>query len=84
MISVTIVTKNFRFLYTINENLANIETVKTSHILPEEQVPENTQVIITTEAEKGYKHIIKTHKNKILVTEYKYLPLQHILKRSHI
>ena len=54
MISVTIVTKNFRFLYTINENLANIEAVKTSHILPEEQVPENTQVIITTEAEKRY------------------------------
>lgn len=54
MISVTIVTKNFRFLYTINENLANIEEVKTNHILPEEKIPEKTQVIITTEAEKKY------------------------------
>ena len=54
MIRVTIVTKNFRFLYTINENLANIEEVKTNHILPEEDLPEDTQVIITTEAEKKY------------------------------
>ena len=54
MIRVTIVTKNFRFLYTINENLANIEEVKTNHILPEEDLPEETQVIITTEAEKKY------------------------------
>ncbi len=53
MIIVTIVTKNFRFLFTINEILSNIAEVRTNHILPNEPIPDNTEVIITTETEKG-------------------------------
>ncbi len=52
MIIVTIVTKNFRFLFTINEILSNIAEVRTNHILPNEPIPDNTEVIITTETEK--------------------------------
>ena len=52
MISVTIATKNFRFLYTIEDTLSKIVNIKTNHILPEEFSIENTDVIITTETEK--------------------------------
>ncbi len=76
MISVTIVTRNFRFLYTINENLADIEEVKTNHILPEEDIPKNTQVIITTEAEKKFisgKHFIPKSFNQYYLFSNIYL-----------
>ncbi len=54
MINVTIATNNFRFLYKINEILVNIRNIKTDHILPNEQIPDKTKLIITTEIEKKY------------------------------
>ncbi|MFW9852030.1 MAG: hypothetical protein ACFFDS_03755 [Candidatus Thorarchaeota archaeon] len=60
MIYVTIATNNFRFLYKLNEILANIKNIKTNHILPNEQIPDKTKLIITTEIEKKY------FKNKIV------------------
>ena len=62
MIRVTIATKNFRFLYTIEDTLSNIVNIKTNHILPEEFTIENTDVIITTETEKS-----KIKSNKIFI-----------------
>lgn len=52
MINVTIATKNFRFLYTLNDALSNIEEIKTNHILPNETITSQTDLIITTETEK--------------------------------
>ncbi|OLS33022.1 MAG: hypothetical protein HeimAB125_03190 [Candidatus Heimdallarchaeota archaeon AB_125] len=52
MINVIIATKNFRFVYKLNEILDAINEVKTEHILPDETVPEDTDVVITTETEK--------------------------------
>ena len=52
MINVTIATKNFRFLFTVSEILNKIEGIKSNHILPDEPVPNNTDIIITTEIEK--------------------------------
>ncbi len=52
MISVIIATKNFRFLYKLNEVLSNIQEIKINHILPNQPIPSNTDVIITTEIEK--------------------------------
>ena len=52
MISVTIATKNLRFLYTLNEILSDIKKIKTNHILPRDSIPPNTDIIITTETEK--------------------------------
>jgi hypothetical protein len=54
VIYVTIATNNFRFLYKLNEILANIRNIKTNHILPNEQIPDKTKIIITTEIEKKY------------------------------
>ena len=48
MINVIIATKNFRFVYKLNEILDAINEVKTEHILPDETVPEDTDVVITT------------------------------------
>ena len=53
MISVIIATKNFRFLYKLNEILSDIKDIKTNHILPNQSIPPKTDVIITTEIEKG-------------------------------
>ena len=53
MISVTIATKNFRFLYKLNEILSDIKEIKTNHILPNQSIPPNTDVILTTEIEKN-------------------------------
>ena len=53
VINVTIATKNLRFLYTLNEILSNITKIRTNHILPNEPIPENTDIIITTEIEKN-------------------------------
>ena len=53
MINVTIATKNFRFLYTLNEALSNIEEIKTNHILPNEIITSKTDLVITTEIEKN-------------------------------
>lgn len=52
MISVTIATSNFRFLYKLNEILSDIKEIKTNHILPNETIPFNTDLVITTEIEK--------------------------------
>ena len=52
MISVIISTKNFRFLYRLNEILDDIKEIKTTHIFPNEPIPNNTDLIITTETEK--------------------------------
>ena len=54
MIYVTIATNNFRFLYKLNESLTNIRNIKTNHILPNEQIPDKTKLIITTEIEKKF------------------------------
>ena len=59
VISVTIVTKNFRFLYTVENILSKINEIKINHVLPEEFTIYNSDVIITTEAEKN---IIKSNK----------------------
>lgn len=53
MISVIIATNNFRFLYKLNEILSDVKEIKTNHILPNQSIPPNTDVIITTEIEKG-------------------------------
>ncbi len=53
MIRVTIATKNFRFLYIVENILSNISEIKTNHVLPEEFTTDNTDVIITTETEKN-------------------------------
>ena len=53
MISVTIATQNFRFLYNLKEILSDIKEIKTNHILPSEPVPKDSDVIITTEIEKN-------------------------------
>jgi hypothetical protein len=52
VINVTIATKNLRFLYTLNETLSDIKEIKTNHILPRDSIPQNTDIIITTETEK--------------------------------
>jgi len=52
VINVTIATKNLRFLYALNEILSNIKEINTNHILPNEPIPKNTDIIITTEIEK--------------------------------
>ena len=52
MITVTIATKNLRFLHTLNEILSDIKEIKTNHILPRYTVPTNTDIVITTETEK--------------------------------
>ncbi len=52
MISVIIATKNFRFLYKLNEVLSDIKEIKINHILPNESIPSNTDIIITTQIEK--------------------------------
>ena len=52
MISVIIATENFRFLYKINEILSDIKEIKTNHILPNQSIPSNVDVVITTEIEK--------------------------------
>ncbi|NPD89189.1 MAG: hypothetical protein HGN29_10720 [Asgard group archaeon] len=52
MISITIATKNLRFLYTLNEVLSDVKEIKTNHILPRDSIPPNTDIIITTETEK--------------------------------
>ena len=52
MISVIIATKNFRFLYKLNEVLSDIKEIKINHILPNELIPSNTDIIITTEIER--------------------------------
>ena len=54
VIRVTIATKNFRFLYTVEEVLSKINNIKTNHILPNEFTTGNTDVIITTETEKKH------------------------------
>ncbi|MHA1693596.1 MAG: hypothetical protein ACTSYP_03280 [Candidatus Heimdallarchaeaceae archaeon] len=53
VIRVTIATKNFRFLYTVEDILSKINEIKTNHILPDEFTTDNFDVIITTEAEKN-------------------------------
>jgi hypothetical protein len=53
VIRVTIVTKNFRFLYIVENILSKINEIKTNHILPEEFTANNSDVIITTETEKN-------------------------------
>jgi len=53
VIRVTIATKNFRFLYTVENILSKINEIKTNHILPEEYTTDNSDVIITTETEKN-------------------------------
>ncbi len=53
VIKVTIATKNFRFLYTVENILSKINLIKTNHILPEEFTTNNVDVIITTETEKN-------------------------------
>ncbi len=53
MIRVTIATKNFRFLYIVENILSKINEIKTNHILPEEFMDDNSDVIITTEIEKN-------------------------------
>ncbi|MBY9000300.1 MAG: hypothetical protein KGD64_05255 [Candidatus Heimdallarchaeota archaeon] len=62
MIKVTISTKNFRFLYSIDEVLSKIKEIKTNHILPKELVTNNNDVIITTETEK-----VLIQSNKIFI-----------------
>ncbi len=52
MINVIIATKNFRFLYKLNEILDTIDEIKTEHILPDETIPDSTDVVVTTEPEK--------------------------------
>lgn len=52
MISVIIATKNFRFLYRLNEILSDIKEIKTNHILPNQLIPSGTDIVITTEIEK--------------------------------
>ncbi len=52
MISVIIATKNFRFLYRLNEILSEIKEIKTNHILPNQLIPSGTDIVITTEIEK--------------------------------
>ncbi len=59
VISVTIATKNFRFLYTVKNILSKIHEIKTNHILPKEFTTDNSDVIITTETEKN---VIKSNK----------------------
>ena len=59
VISVNIVTKNFRFLYTVENILSKINEIKINHVLPEEFTIYNSDVIITTEAEKN---VIKSNK----------------------
>lgn len=54
MINVTIATNNFRFLYKLNEILANVTSIKTNHISPNEPIPDKSKLIITTEIEKKY------------------------------
>ena len=53
VINVTIATKNFRFLYRLNEILDSVNEIKTQHILPDETIPEDSDIVITTETEKG-------------------------------
>jgi len=52
VISVIIATKNFRFLYRLNEILSEIKEIKTNHILPNQLIPSGTDIVITTEIEK--------------------------------
>ena len=52
MISLIIATKNFRFVYKLNEILSDIKEIKSNHILPNQSIPPNTDVIITTEIER--------------------------------
>lgn len=54
MIRVTIATKNFRFLYTVEDALAKINNIKTNHVLPNEFTQENADIVITTETEKHH------------------------------
>jgi hypothetical protein len=52
VISVIIATKNFRFLYKLNEILSDIKEIKTNHILPNQSIPSNTDIVVTTEIER--------------------------------
>lgn len=52
VIKVTVATKNFRFLYRLNEILDGIKEIQINHVLPDEFIPENIDVVITTEIEK--------------------------------
>ncbi|MHA1224013.1 MAG: hypothetical protein ACTSP3_12340 [Candidatus Heimdallarchaeaceae archaeon] len=53
MINVTIATKDFRFSYSINEILSKFKNIKINYVLPNETMPKETNVIITTETEKN-------------------------------
>ncbi len=46
VISVTIATKNFRFLYTVKNILSKIHEIKTNHILPKEFTTDNSDRLI--------------------------------------
>lgn len=70
MISVIIATKNFRFLYRLNEILTNIKEIKTNHILPNEPIPSNIDVVITTEIEKKIMKFEKIFVPKAFNTYY--------------
>ncbi len=56
MIRVTIATKNFRFLFTVEDILSKITNIKTNHILPDQFTVENNDIVITTETEKSMIH----------------------------
>ncbi|MHA1686431.1 MAG: hypothetical protein ACTSYD_08480 [Candidatus Heimdallarchaeaceae archaeon] len=80
MIKVTIATKDFRFSYTINEILSKFKNIKINYVLPNETIPIETNVIITTETEKN---LIK-HENTLVPKSFNkhYLYSQIILLSS--